>query len=206
MKPGFIAAHKKLVALGLTALAAGSLTLGTMFTGALFTDQHSDNSTFTTGTILLDATKIAAMDLTSALMMPGDTQRSAVTVENIGTAQLRYAVAQTSTDADTLGLRDALYVVVKTEDTGAGAFGTDGDYCDDSNGTSVHASAAMGASGNLVGNPAQGGQAGDRTLNAGNNEVLCFYVSLPSNTSNAYQGASTTTTFTFSAEQTANNL
>jgi hypothetical protein len=55
------------------------------------------------------------------------------------------------------------------------------------------------------GNLAQGAQAGDRMLNAAANETLCFQASLPVATGNAYQGAATTTTFTFSAEQTANN-
>ena len=205
MKAQFISAHRKLIALGLTALAAGSLAIGTMFTGAIFTDQQTDNSTFTTGTIALDAAKIAAMDLTTSSMMPGDTAASSVTVQNDGTAQLRYAVSQSSTNSDSKNLRSVLNVEVKTEDTGAGAFGTDGDYCDDSNGTTLYTSAALGASGDLVGDPTQGAQAGDRTLDSGTSEVLCFYVSLPLSTSNAYQSASTTTTFTFDAEQTANN-
>ncbi len=204
MKP-ILLAHKKLIALGLTMVAAGSLALGTMFSGALFTDQETDQSTFTTGTIILDAAKIAALDLTSTAMMPGDSESSSVTVENDGTAQLRYAVSQSSTNADTKNLRSVLDLVIKTEDTGGGAFGTDGDYCDDGNGTTVRSSAAMGASGSLVGDPAQGSDSGDRTLNAGASEVLCFYVTLPLSTSNAYQGATTTTTFTFDAEQTANN-
>jgi Camelysin metallo-endopeptidase len=201
-----LTANRKLTALGLTALAAGSLALGTMFTGAIFTDTKSDSSTFTTGTIALDAAKIAAMDLTSANMMPGDTQVSAVTVQNNGTAQLRYAVSQTSTNADTKNLRSVLLVTVLTADTGAGSFANDGDYCDDANGATVYSSAALGASSNLVGDPTQGFQAGDRSLNGGGaNEVLCFYVALPQATGNAFQGASTTTTFTFAAEQTANN-
>jgi hypothetical protein len=204
MKLGIIV-HKKLAVLGITALTAGSITLGTMFTGALFTDQETDDSTFTTGTIVLDATKIAALDLTSSAMMPGDTKTSSVAVENDGTAQLRYAVSQTSTNADSKALRDLLMLVIKTEDTGAGAFGTDGNYCDDGNGTTVRSSAALGASGSLVGNPAQGSHAGDRTLNAGASEVLCFYVSLDISAPNSSQGATTTTTFTFDAEQTANN-
>jgi hypothetical protein len=205
MKFGIMMAHKKLFALGLTTVAAGSLALGTMLSSALYTDTRTDQSTFTTGTIILDATKIAAMDLTSAAMMPGDTKTSSVEVENDGSAQLRYSVAQTSTNVDTKNLRDALTVVVKTEDTAAGAFGTDGDYCDDGNGTSLHASAALGAAGNLVGDPTQGSQAGDRTLAAGAHDVLCFYVSLDISAPNSSQGSSTTTTFSFAAEQTANN-
>jgi len=206
MLPKTFVDRRKLIALGITAVAAGSLAIGTMFSGAVFTDQKSDSSTFTTGTIALNAAKIAAMDLTSANMMPGDTQTSSVTVQNDGTAQLRYAVSQASTNADALNLRSVLNVTVMTEDTGAGSFANDGNYCDDANGTTLYASAALGASSNLVGNPNQGFQAGDRTLNgSGANEVLCFYVNLPLSTGPSFQGATTTTTFTFSAEQTANN-
>jgi predicted ribosomally synthesized peptide with SipW-like signal peptide len=180
------------------------MTAGTMLSMALFTDQETDDNTFTTGTIVLDSTKIAALTLTTSALMPGDAIRSPVTVENDGTAQLRYAVSQTST-TDGKDLYDSLMLTIKTQDTGAGAYGTDGDYCDDANGTSLRASAAMGASGNLVGDPAQGSDSGDRTLNASANEVLCFYVTLDIGTPDSMQGATTTTTFTFDAEQTANN-
>jgi hypothetical protein len=207
MKFGIMMAHKKLFALGLTTVAAGSLALGTMLSSALYTDTRTDQSTFTTGTIVLDATKIAAMDLTSAAMMPGDTKTSSVEVENDGSAQLRYSVAQTSTNADTKNLRDALNAVVTLQDTGTGnTFAEDGDYCDDATGTSLHTSAPLGASGNLVGDPTQGGQSGDRTLAAGTHDILCFYVSLDITAPNSSQGSSTTTTFSFAAEQTANNL
>jgi predicted ribosomally synthesized peptide with SipW-like signal peptide len=205
MKLGTFVLSKKLTVLGLTAITVAGLSAATMFSLALYTDQETDNNTFTTGTIILDSTKIAALSLTTAALMPGDAVRSPVTVENDGSAQLRYAVSQTSTNADTLLLRDELSLVILTEDTGGGAFGTDGDYCDDANGTSLHASAALGASSNLVGDPTQGADSGDRTLNAAANEVLCFYVSLPLSAANSSQGASTTTTFTFDAEQTANN-
>jgi predicted ribosomally synthesized peptide with SipW-like signal peptide len=191
--------------LGLTSIALVTMATGTMMSMALFTDQEVDTSTFTTGTIILDATKIAALDLTSSTMMPGASIASSVAVENDGTAELRYSVSQTSTNADSKALRDSLLLVIRTEDTGGGAFGTDGNYCDDATGAVVRASAAIGASGNLVGDPTQGANTGDRTLGAGASEVLCFYVSLTISAPNTSQGASTTTTFTFDAEQTANN-
>jgi predicted ribosomally synthesized peptide with SipW-like signal peptide len=205
MRLGSIFVGKKLALLSMTAVTVAGISAATMFSLALYTDQETDDNTFTTGTIILDSTKIAALSLTTAALMPGDAVRSPVTVENDGSAQLRYAVSQTSTNADALALRDALLLVIKTEDTGAGAFGTDGDYCDDGNGTELRASAAIGASGNLVGDPAQGADTDDRTLNAAASEVLCFYVSLDINAPNSSQGATTTTTFTFDAEQTANN-
>ena len=46
---------------------------------------------------------------------------------------------------------------------------------------------------------------GDRTLAGATSETLCFQASLPVGTSNTFQGAATTATFTFSAEQTSNN-
>lgn len=206
MKPRIIVTHKKLILLGLTALTVVSVSGATMFSLALFTDSQTDQSTFTTGTIVLDPTKIAAMDLTSSAMMPGDAVLSPVEIKNNGTAQLRYAVSQASTNADTKDLRSTLLLVVRTADTGGGTdFATDGNYCDDATGTSLHASAAIGASSNLVGDPTAGSQSGDRTLASSASEVLCFYVDLPLSAGNALQGATTTTTFTFAAEQTANN-
>jgi spore coat-associated protein N len=63
----------------------------------------------------------------------------------------------------------------------------------------------LGASTAAVGSPAAGAQAGDRTLNGLSNETLCFRIQLPLATGNAYAAASAVTTFTFDAEQTANN-
>jgi hypothetical protein len=205
MQFGTTVVRKKVMLLGLATLAVTSLTGMTLVSMALFTDQETDDSTFTTGTIVLDAAKIGALDLTTSAMMPGSTVTSSVSVENDGSAQLRYAVSQSSTNADSKALRDELLLVVRTADTGAGSFGSDGDYCDDASGTLLRASAALGASGNVVGNPATGANSGDRTLDAGASEVLCFHVSLGSSAPNSLQGATTTTTFTFDAEQTANN-
>lgn len=198
--------RRQLLGLSMTGLAVLTVSAGTMMSLALFTDQETDDSTFTTGTIVLDATKIDAMDLTTSALMPGDTVTSSVTVENDGTAELRYAVSQSSTNTDSKALRDSLNLVVRTSDTGAGnTFAEDADHCDDASGTVVRASAAIGASGNLVGDPTQGADTGDRTLAAAASEVLCVYVSLDINAPNSTQGATTTTTFTFDAEQTANN-
>ena len=58
---------------------------------------------------------------------------------------------------------------------------------------------------NLLGNPATGADAGDRVLASTANENLCFNVTLPPAAPNSAQGLSTTATFTFDAEQTANN-
>jgi hypothetical protein len=59
--------------------------------------------------------------------------------------------------------------------------------------------------GAAFGSNAQGFQAGDRTLAGGASETLCFRATLPLSASTTLQGASTTATFTFDAEQTVNN-
>lgn len=193
-----LVAHKKLALLALAAMSAAAIGAGTLFTGALFTDQVTNNATFTSGTISLDPTKIAALNLTTTAMMPGDNTTGLVEVKNNGTAQLRYAVSQTSTNPDTKALYSQLQVTVKTHDT-------TGNTCTAFDGTSLYAAATLGASSNLVGDPTQGAQTGDRTLTAGSSDFLCFRVSLPLAAPNSVQGATTTTTFAFNAEQTANN-
>ena len=172
----------------------------TYLTLALFTDQETVTADFTTGTIDLDGTKIDALVLTTSALMPGDTVTDDVVVENDGTAQLRYAMTTSSTNADSKALRDALTLTIKTIDVT-----TPGTPCDNFDGASTLYSGVLGASTAKFGNPAQGSDSGDRTLNAAANETLCFRVSLPSGTGNSYQGATTTTTFTFDAEQTSNN-
>jgi len=180
--------------LAVAGIGAGQLSL------ALFTDTESVDATFGTGSVDLDAAKIDALVLTSSAMMPGDSITDDVVVENDGTAQLRYAMTTSSTDADGLGLRDVLTLTVKEIDAT-----TPGTPCDDFDGTTVLAATVLGASGAGFGDPTAGADSGDRTLDAASNETLCFRVSLPSGTGPAYQGAATTTTFTFDAEQTANN-
>jgi hypothetical protein len=167
---------------------------------ALFTDTESSASTFTTGTIILDDVKIDALVLTTSALMPGDTVTDDVVVENDGTAQLRYAMTTSSTNADSKALRDALTLTIKTIDVTSPA-----SPCNDFDGSSTLYSGVLGASTATFGDPTAGAQTGDRTLAAGANETLCFRVSLPSSTGNSAQGATTTTTFTFDAEQTSSN-
>lgn len=180
--------------LGILSLGAGQLSL------AVFTDQETVAGTFSSGSVILDDVKIDALTLSIAGMVPGDTVTDDVVVENDGSVQFRYALSTASTNPDTKGLRDVLTLTVKTIDVT-----TPVTPCNDFDGTSVLAATVLGASGAGFGNPAVGAHAGDRVLAAAANETLCFRVTLPAGTGNAYQAATTTTTFTFDAEQTANN-
>ena len=170
-------------AISILTVGAGSISL------AQFTDSDSSTWSFTTGTIDINSNP-AVLTAVSG-MMPGDASTQALTISNDGTGDLRYAMSVSATN--TLGT--ALQLTVKQEDAGGG--------CAAFTGTSVLAATTLDGAG--FGSSAQGAQAGDRTLAAGASEVLCFRVSLPLSTGNALQGASSAATFTFDAEQTANN-
>ena len=169
------------LSLSIVSLGAGAMSL------AIFTDSAASTGTFTSGTI--DITSSPTVAFTVGAMMPGDANTQALTIANAGTGALRYSLTTVATN--TLGA--ALTLTVKTLGASCAAF----------DGTTVLAATAL--NGAAIGNPAQGADAGDRTLAAATNEVLCFRVSLPLATGNALQGVSSSVTFTFDAEQTANN-
>jgi len=188
---------KVLASIFVLVMMGGAMTLGS---NAVFTDSAVlGTNTFATGTVDISTSPASALFSVSA-MMPGDTTTQSLTVSNSGNAQLRYAISATATNADGQALKDQLALTIKTVDVT-----TPGTPCDDFDGTQIYTGDLDGTTGALVGSSAQGAQAGDRLLDASNNEVLCFRVSLPLATGNAAQGAATVATFSFDAEQTANN-
>jgi predicted ribosomally synthesized peptide with SipW-like signal peptide len=188
------ARRTRLLAIAVAGLAVVSMSAGAMSL-ALFTDTETVDGTFSSGTIVLDAAKVDALSLTTSLM-PGDQITDDVVVENDGTAELRYDVSAASVDDSSPNggaLYEALTVTVNGPDVD---LVPDGTPCDDFDGSEVLPSTTLGATTTV---------ASDRVLASGGNETLCFRVALPDTTGDAYQGAATTTTFTFAAEQTANN-
>lgn len=166
---------------------------------AVFTDQAAvDGNTFTTGSVDISTSPATAL-VTFSDMAPGDEVTAPLTVSNDSTTlELRYAVTSTTTE-DTLAAQ--LDLTIKEDVTTCTNAGFDTD------GTPVYATGDLGSMAgiNAIGDPTQGAQAGDRVLAASANEVLCFNVELPLTTGDAFQGLTTTATFTFDAEQTINN-
>jgi hypothetical protein len=188
---------KVLASIFVLVMMGGAMALGS---NAVFTDSAAlGANSFATGSVDITTSPASALFSVSA-MMPGDVTTQPLTVSNSGNAQLRYAISATATNADTKALKDQLVLTVKTVDVT-----TPGTPCDNFDGTQVYTGDLDGTTGALVGSSAQGAQAGDRVLDASANEVLCFRVSLPLATGNTAQSAATTATFTFDAEQTANN-
>jgi len=170
-----------LLSASLATLGAGAVSL------AQFTDTATAAGTWTTGTIVLGVSPATVFSATN--VFPGDSGSQTVQVQNNGTGALRYALTSNATNTDGKGLAAQMTLSI---DQGACGSTTGNLY------TGALGSAAFG-------NPAQGANAGDRNIAAGNTDNLCFSWSLPLATGNAYQNATTTATFTFSAEQTANN-
>lgn len=190
------------VLVALVGVAANSGTL------AVFSDAApSNNNTFTTGTLDLKLSDNNETDLDSVstsvtftAMAPGDTVTDRIVPKNTGSLALRYAISASATNADSKGLKDQLVLTIKTIDVT-----TPGIPCDNFDGTQLYTGDTDSTAGKLVGDNTQGAQAGDRTLAAAASETLCFRVNLPLSTGNTFQNATTTVTFTFDAEQTANN-
>ena len=170
-----------LLSLAVASLGAGAFSL------AIFTDTDASSQSFTAGTIDIESSPTTLLAVPA--MMPGDSGSETLTVQNNGTGDLRYAMTSSSTDADSLGLRDQLdFTITAGACPGAGA--------------PLYNAVLNGAA---FGSVAVGPDAGDRVLAASTSEDLCFAWSLPLTTVDAFQGATTTATFTFAAEQTANN-
>ena len=149
---------------GIVALlsALSALTIGAgSFSLAQFTDQDSSTWSFTTGTIDIESNPAVMAAITG--MMPGDTVADSLTISNAGTADFRYAMSTTATNA----LGDELDLEVREEDLDGG--------CDDFDGAVVVA-AGTPLDGAAFGSAAQGPDAGDRVLVGGASEVLCFQV------------------------------
>jgi hypothetical protein len=170
-------------------VGAGAYTLA-RFTGSA----TNAGNAFVVGTLAIGVSPSSVLISLSG-MLPGDSTTGTLTVSSTGNSTLRYAMTTAATNPDGLGLRNQMTLVVKTKDTNTAG-------CANFNGTQLFSGTLAGGA---FGDPAQGAQAGDRTLPGAASEVLCFRATLPGSTGGGFAGAATSATFTFSAEQTANN-
>ena len=187
------------------ALAGGitAVVVGAFFSSgatAFFTaNAVIGNNTFTAGSldIALTPEGPAATAVSYANMVPGDSVTQPVVVANVGSVDFRYSMTSIATNTDGRALKDQLVFTVKTADAGGG--------CAAFTGTAVYTGDLDSSTGKILGDPATGAQPGDRNLASPLTETLCFRGTLPTTAGNIYQSATTTATFTFDAEQTANN-
>jgi spore coat-associated protein N len=190
--------RKILTSVMIIAVLAASITAGAM---AVFTDQQTNpDNVFTTGTVILGIDPAIAM-FTVSNMAPGDVEYSGLEVTNNGSLELRYAMTTTADDTSTLDEQLDLTIDVVTDPGVDVTWYTADDVVGEAN---IYGPDGVLSSA-FFGDPAQGGQAGDRTLASSASERLRFKATLPLDTDNSYQGTNCTVAFVFDAEQTASN-
>ena len=170
-----------LLASSLATVGAGAMSL------AVFTDSKASSGSWTAGTVILGVSPATAFTATGIL--PGDTGSQTIAVSNTGTGALRYAMTSTTTNTDSKGLAAQMTLTIKLGTCAAAT-------------TTLYTGLLSAAA---IGNPAQGAALGDRAVAATTTENLCFAWTFPLGSGNGFQSAATTATFTFAAEQTANN-
>jgi spore coat-associated protein N len=181
--------------IGVVALAVTGVT--GLASAALFTDNDTvTGNSVATGTVDLGVAPASAAWGVGAVA-PGWSDTYAIQVNNLGSLGLRYAVTSSSTNVDGKGLAGQLDAAVSTAGSVPACSGAD--FV-----TSPLYSGKL--SGLVLGNPAAGQQSGDRAVSAASGEVLCVKLSMPKTVAdNAFQGAETFTTLTFSSEQVVYN-
>lgn len=185
-----------------TLIAIGLLAgLGGLAGSAVFTDtQNVDANTFNTGSVDISTVPTTAL-VTFSDMAPGDSvQPSAgiVVTNDSTTLELRYAITSTTTE-DVLAAE--LNLTIREIDVTLPAT-----PCDDFDGAIKYGPADIGsvAGIDVIGDPTQGSDTGDRVLATSASETLCFLVELPLSATGV-ESLTTTATLAFAAEQTQSN-
>lgn len=199
MSPASRSSGSGIKAIGIVVTMLALLSALGVASFALFTDSETvGGNTFSSGSIDLTVSPASALvTLTTPLMTPGDQFTAPLTVGNAGTVELRYAMTSTTTEDVLAG---ELVMTIKEGVT----------TCDNANwgasGTNIY-TGVLGsvATTSVFGSSAQGADPGDRAIAGASDEVLCFNVTFPLAGTNAAQGITSTATFAFDSEQTANN-
>ena len=185
-------------------LGLSAVTLTGLASSALFTDTKSTSaSAITTGNVALTLGGTASTALAVTGMAPGDIKYGVVTVQNAGSLALRYAGTANWSAAGTLPSTATLSM--RTIASGAATcdatlgWGT-GDVV-----TNAKAATSLVTAVTLFGSNLAGQQTGDRALAASSSDYFCVRLQLPSSADNTVASQSSNLTFSFDAEQTANN-
>ena len=168
------------------------VSLAATGTYAYWTDTVTvTGNTITAGSIDLDVNNEDAVTTFTEMninnMVPGNTVAGVVTVNNNGTAPLRYHVNASPSNADGKGLGAALVVKVTGDSSTFNA--ASGKTC---------AGAALSGAGTSFSANMLASAASPRQLAAGGSETICIQATLPVEANSSLQGATTNITFTFS--------
>ena len=187
-------ARKVVGSLGVIGAAAAVAGMGTF---GSFTDSTSVDTTITSGTVSIDLTRpAAAIPVTTAGFVPGDSLTRAVTLTNDGNAGLA-SVGLSATDSTTSvltnGTANGLQLTVKSCDVPWVQGGTE---------TARTYTCASGEKQLSTGPVLQAVDLGAvKSLAAGGSDNLVFSISLPTAADNTFQGKTATLRLTFTGTQ-----
>jgi hypothetical protein len=154
--------------------------------------------TFTTGSVGISTTPMMNA-ITFHGMAPGLPTTSSITVRNVGSLDLAYALTIVATDRDRRRLSSELELTIKGNVSDCSRDGFDVD------GATLFGPEPLGTDDSIVAWSGSGAGAPGtaRVLKTGDVEVLCVRVFLPASAGNAFQGAMTTASFRFDAQPLA---
>lgn len=187
-------ARKVIGSLGVIGAAAAVAGLGTF---GSFTDSTSVDTTISSGTVSIDLTQpAAAIPVTTANFVPGDSLTRAVTLKNDGSTGLA-SVGISATDATssvlTDGTANGLQLTVRSCDVAWVQGGTE---------TARTYTCSSGEKQLSTGPVLKAADLpGLKSLTAGGSDHLVFSISLPTAADNAFQGKTATLRLTFTGTQ-----
>ncbi len=153
---------------------------------------------YTSGTVRIHAVQLE--DDPAAALAPGEPLVETIEVTNEGSLELRYAVtAETLSHTHANELTVTVWNLATKQDAGP-------DCGTQPPASTLFGPATLGSAraARLIGDSAQGAQAGDRTLTPGASETLCIQmIALVRADGSSWSGS--TPVFNFNAEQTDNN-
>jgi len=187
---------------GIALVGVAGVGIGSIASSALFTDTESTTAaTITSGTIAITAGGDYNSYFPTSSMMPGDDKYGIITIANgNGAARLSSTANWSVANALTTDLEIRMVTLADSAATCTSST----DFSSPLN-SAVKPASSSATSFAMFGSATAGNQTGDRTLAAGTTYYYCVNVKMPTDMPTAAQGATSNLTFTFNAEQTANN-
>ena len=187
---------------GIALVGVAGVGLGSLASSALFTDTESTTAaTITAGTIAITTGGNYTTNFPTSSMMPGDDKYGIISIAN-GNGAARLSSTADWSVANDLTTDLELRMVALADSAATCTSSTD--FTAPLN-SAVKPASSSATSIAMFGSATTGDQTGDRTLAVNTTYYYCVNVKMPTSMPTAAQGDTSDLTFTFNAEQTANN-
>jgi len=188
---------------GIALVGVAGVGIGSIASSALFTDTESTTAaTITSGTIAITAGGDYNSYFPTSSMMPGDDKYGIISIANGNGAARMSSTANWSVANDLTTDLEIRMVSLGTNSSATCTISTD--FSSPLN-SAVKPASSSATSIVMFGDSTAGSQTGDQTLAVNTTYYYCVNVKMPSSMPTAAQGDTSDLTFTFNAEQTANN-